>query len=52
MQTASLFARGRELGVALAAVLIVSEDLAGNVLADDAAEEIAKEAGKAAAASI
>lgn len=47
MQTAALFARGRELGVALAAVLIVAE--AGvNVLDDEEAEAAAKRAGGAA----
>jgi uridine phosphorylase len=51
MQTASLFARGRQLGVALAAVLIVSEDAAGEALAEGAGEERAKSAGRAASDS-
>jgi uridine phosphorylase len=52
MQTASLFARAGELEVALAAVLIVSEDAGGGVLDEDDAEERAKRAGRAAAASL
>ncbi len=49
MQTAALFARGAELGVALAAVLIVAESAAGEPLAEEAAELAAKQAGIAAA---
>jgi uridine phosphorylase len=52
MQTAALFARGAELEVALAAVLIVAESAAGESLADEPAEDAAKRAGKAAAAAI
>jgi len=52
MQTASLFARGAELEVALAAVLIVAESATGKSLADEPAEDAAKRAGKAAAAVI
>ena len=37
MQTAALFVRGRELGVALAAVLIVTESAAGEQLDDERA---------------
>ena len=51
MQTAALFARGRELGVALAAVLIV-ERAGGSRLGDEQLEIAAKEAGKAAAAAL
>jgi uridine phosphorylase len=50
MQTASLFARGNQLGVALAAVLIVAESAGGEPLSEDAAERAAKAAGKAASA--
>lgn len=49
MQTATLLARGTELGVAVAAVLIVAETHAGALL-DEELEEAAKVAGKAAAA--
>ena len=52
MQTASLFSRGPELAVALAAVLIVAESATGEGLADEPAESAAKEAGKAAAAAL
>ncbi len=51
MQTASLFARGAELEIALAAVLIVAETAAGESLAEDEAELAAKRAGNASAAS-
>jgi len=47
MQTASLFARGSALGVALAAVLIVAESAGNESLEDEAAESAAKRAGKA-----
>jgi uridine phosphorylase len=52
MQTAALFDRGRELGVALAAVLVVVEGADGDRLGDEAAEEATKRAGTAAAASL
>lgn len=52
MQTASLFARGTDLGVAVAAVLIVAESASGESLDDDAAEAAAKRAGTAAASAI
>jgi uridine phosphorylase len=52
MQTAALLARGRELGVAVAAVLIVSETAAGRQLDDTELEKAAKRAGRAAAASV
>ncbi len=50
MQTAALFARGEQLGVAMAAVLIVAESAAGEELADEDAETAAKVAGRAASA--
>lgn len=50
MQTAALLARGREVGVALAAVLIVAEAAGGERLDDEGAERAAKRAGNAAAA--
>lgn len=52
MQTAALLARGRELGVALAAVLIVAEAPSGERLDDEAAERAAKLAGRAAASAL
>jgi uridine phosphorylase len=52
MQTASLFARGAELEVALAAVLIVAESAGGEILEEDEAELAARQAGNAAAASL
>lgn len=48
MQTAALFGRGKDLGIAVAAVLIVSETAAGVSLGDEAAELSAKLAGNAA----
>lgn len=51
MQTASLFARGPELGIAMAAVLIVVEDTAGGELDQEGCDRAAKRAGAAAAAS-
>jgi uridine phosphorylase len=52
MQTAALFARGADLGVAIAAVLVVSEARGGERLDDEAMEAAAKRAGNAAAASL
>lgn len=52
MQTAALFSRGGELGVALAAVLIVAESADGEQLGDEAQEQAAKLAGAAAADSL
>jgi len=49
MQTATLFARGRKLEVAMAAVLVVSE-CGEEQLGDEALELAAKQAGLAAAA--
>ena len=50
MQTAALLARGRALGIAVAAVLIVAETAGGERIADEALEDAAKRAGAAAAA--
>ncbi len=52
MQTAPLFARGTELGVALAAILIVAESATGETLDEEASELVAKRAGVAAVASL
>lgn len=52
MQTAALFARGTSLGIAVAAVLVVSETRRGERLGDEAMEVAAKRAGNAAAASL
>jgi len=51
MQTAALFASGRSLGVALAAVLVVSETAGGERIGDEALEDAAKRAGAAARAA-
>lgn len=48
MQTAALFARGASLGIAVAAVLVVSETRAGELLDDEAMEAAAIRAGNAA----
>jgi uridine phosphorylase len=50
MQTAALLAHGAAHGVAVAAVLIVTETSAGGSLADEALERTARTAGEAAAA--
>jgi uridine phosphorylase len=52
MQTAALFARARELGIALGAILIVAEDARGEQLPEEGLETAAKRAGRAAAASL
>jgi uridine phosphorylase len=52
MQTATLFARGAELGMALAAVLIVVESAAGEALSEEEGNLAAKRAGTAASASL
>ena len=52
MQTAALFGRGGELGVALAAVLIVAEGASGEKLGDEDQERAARYAGEAAAGSL
>jgi uridine phosphorylase len=49
MQTAALFATGREFEVAVAALLIVAQTREGRTLADDQLEAAAKRAGRAAA---
>jgi uridine phosphorylase len=51
MQTATLFGGGRELGVAVAAVLIVTEGATGS-LGDEKLEAAAKESGEAAARAL
>jgi uridine phosphorylase len=51
MQTAALFARARDLGVAIAAVLIVV-DGEGGPISDEDAEAAAAKAGKSAAAAL
>jgi len=48
MQTAALFSRGRSLGIALAAVLVVVESTDGEKLGDEGLELAAKRAGQAA----
>jgi len=50
MQTAALFSRGRQLGVALAAVLIVTVSASGEPLGDETDEAAATRAGIAASA--
>jgi uridine phosphorylase len=52
LQTAMLFRRGGELGVALAAVLVVAESTRGEQLADGPGELAARRAGEAAAAAL
>jgi uridine phosphorylase len=49
MQTATVLARGQELGLAVAAVLIVAELGSGETLEAEAAEQAAKRAGRVAA---
>jgi uridine phosphorylase len=50
MQTAALFERGQALGVAIAAILIVTETATGELAGDEATELAAKRAGAAASA--
>lgn len=52
MQTAAVLGRGRELGLALAAVLVVSETTGGDRLDEDDEQGAAKRAGAAAAAAL
>jgi uridine phosphorylase len=52
MQTAALFAGGASLGLAIAAVLVVSETREGERLGDEAMESAAKRAGRAALAAL
>ncbi|HSK49338.1 MAG TPA: hypothetical protein VK889_02465 [Solirubrobacterales bacterium] len=49
MQTATLFGRARDLGVSLAAVLIVAEEARGGQLSEDELAAAAKHAGRVAA---
>jgi uridine phosphorylase len=51
MQTVAIFARARELTIAAAAVLVVSE-AEDDALADEALDEAAKQAGRAAAEAL
>jgi purine-nucleoside phosphorylase len=50
MQTLALLARGRELGIAAAALLIVGEDAAGVTLSDEPLGALAERCGRAASA--
>jgi hypothetical protein len=50
MQTVAVLARGRQLGIAAAAVLIVSEGAGSEELADEQLETAAKRGGRAASA--
>ncbi len=50
LQTAGLFARGRDLGIALAALLIVAETAARESIDRDRLEQIERRAGRLAAA--
>lgn len=52
MQTAALFAGAEELGLALAAVLVVAESAAGDQADDDRVEAAAKAGGAAATAAL
>jgi len=52
LQTATLFARARELGVELAALLIVAETAAGETIDRKRLEELERRAGRVAAASL
>jgi purine-nucleoside phosphorylase len=52
MQTAAVLARGRELGLAAAAVLVVTESAGGERLDDEAEQKSAKRAGLAAAIAL
>jgi purine-nucleoside phosphorylase len=52
MQTLAVLARGRELGIAVAAVLIVAEQDDGERLGDDELEAVAIKAGHAAVAAL
>lgn len=48
MQTVAVLARGRQLGILSAAILIVAESATGKRLVDEPLEEAAKQAGQAA----
>jgi purine-nucleoside phosphorylase len=49
MQTVAVLARGRELGIAAAAILIVAESASGGAPTEEELESAAKRAGRAAA---
>ena len=52
MQTAALFSVAPDLGVEIGALLIVSEDAAGERIGDELLEDSAKRAGRVAAAAL
>lgn len=52
MQTATVLARGRALGVAVAAILIVETAAGGEQIADEDLEAAAKRGGRAAASAL
>ncbi len=52
LQTAGLFARAREVGVELAALLIVTETSAGESIDKERLEQLERRAGRVAAASL
>jgi hypothetical protein len=52
MQTATLFAAARDLGLEIAAVLVVAEGAAGEQADDDRMEAAATAAGVAASATL
>lgn len=52
MQTAALLSAAERLGIAAAAILVVSETSSGEVLADEALEAATKRAGNAAVAAL
>jgi uridine phosphorylase len=52
LQTAALYALGRTISVAVAAVLVVAEAPGGELIADDALERAVKRAGHAAVAAL
>jgi uridine phosphorylase len=52
MQTAALFATGANLGVGLAAILVVTASASGEQLSDEGAEAAAKRAGAAASTAL
>jgi uridine phosphorylase len=52
MQTATLFSGAKDLGLAIAAVLVVAESAAGNQADDDRIEAAAKAGGVAASATL
>lgn len=52
MQTATLFTGAEDLGLAIAAILVVAESAAGNQADDERIEAVAKTAGAAASATL